>query len=81
MNNTIETNQGYQKFKEILTAKHIISQWLSAGSVLLRQVISLSAATAASQPVSQSPRPSDCYLLVNKVGQSWCTIQYLRAAN
>ena len=26
---TIETNQSYQKCKEILTARHIISQWLS----------------------------------------------------
>ena len=26
MNNTIETNQSYQKFKQILTARHIISQ-------------------------------------------------------
>ena len=41
MNNTIETNQNYQKFKEILTARQIISRWLSAGSVLLHQVISL----------------------------------------
>ena len=49
MNNTIETNQSYKKFKEILTARHFISQWLSTGSVfsvfsklfqvLLRQVI------------------------------------------
>ena len=30
MNNTIETNQSYQKFKEILTARHIISRWLSS---------------------------------------------------
>ena len=37
MKNTIETNQSYQKFKEILTARHIISRWLSAGSVLLCQ--------------------------------------------
>ena len=50
MNNTIETNQSYQKFKEILTARHIISQWLRAGSVLLHQVISLSA--VSSQPAS-----------------------------
>ena len=49
MNNTIKTNQSYQKFKEILTARHIISQWLSAGSVLLHQVISLQ---AVSQPAS-----------------------------
>ena len=33
MINTIETNQSYQKFKEILTAIHIISQWLSTISV------------------------------------------------
>ena len=33
MNNTIATNQSYQKFKESLTARHIISQWLSTGSV------------------------------------------------
>ena len=40
MNNTIETNQSYRKFKEILTARHIISH---CGSLLLRHVISLSA--------------------------------------
>ena len=35
INNTIETNQSYQKFKEILTARHIISQWLSTAPVFL----------------------------------------------
>ena len=33
MNNTIETNQSYQKFKEILTARRIIGQWLNTASV------------------------------------------------
>ena len=72
MNNTIETNESYQKFKEILTARHVISQWLSTGSVfsklfqvLLRQVIA-------------SLSPNDCYLFDK---QSLCTIQYLIAAN
>ena len=43
MNNTIETNQSYQKFKEILTAGHIINQWLSIGSVFskLFQIVKL----------------------------------------
>ena len=72
MNNTIETNQSYQKFKEIFTARHIISQWLSAGSVLLCQVISLSAdgcqhPARLSQPIFQAEPPSqspdDCYLV------------------
>ena len=72
MNNTIETNQSYQKFKEILTARHIISQWLSTGSVLLRQVISLSAAIQPpDQPASQSAH--DCYCLINKVGAQFHT--------
>ena len=49
---TIETNQSYKKIERDLTARHIICRWLSASSVLLRQVISLSATTAAklSQP-------------------------------
>ena len=33
MNNTTETNQSYQKFKEILAARRIISQFLSTGCV------------------------------------------------
>ena len=43
MNNTIKTNQSYQKFKEILTARHIISQWLSICSVFskLFQIVSI----------------------------------------
>ena len=60
MNNTIETNQSYQKFKEILTARHIISQWLSTVSVfsklfqmLLYQVSSQQATASACQPVTQ----------------------------
>ena len=44
MNNTIETNQSYQEFNEILTAR-LINQLLSAGLVLLCQVIRMSAAT------------------------------------
>ena len=66
--NTIETNQSYKKFKEILTARHIISQWLSIGSVvsklfqvLLRQVSSQPAASSASQPMI-------VICLINKVG-------------
>ena len=56
MNNTIETNQSYKKFKLILTARHIISRWLSADSVLLHQVISLSAVSChlASQSATSS---------------------------
>ena len=34
MNNTIQTNKNYQKFKEILIARYI-NQWLSFGSVIL----------------------------------------------
>ena len=50
MNNTIETNQSYQKCKEILTERHIISQWPGTQfsklfQVLLHQV--------SSQPVTQ----------------------------
>ena len=52
MNNTIETYQSYQIFKEILTARHIISQWLWARLVLLHQV--------CSQPACQQS-PNDCY--------------------
>ena len=72
MNNTIETNQSYQKFKEILTARHIISQWLSTFSVFSKnfQVLLCQAAASLS--------PNDCYLFDK---QSWCTIQYLIAAN
>ena len=59
MNITLETNQSYQKFKEILTARHIISQWLSTGSVLLHQVGRLSA--ASQMPHQQaSLSPDDC---------------------
>ena len=52
MNNTIETNQSYQKFKEILTARHIISQWLSAVQCyyVMSSACWLSAALSASQP-------------------------------
>ena len=64
MNNTIETNQSYEKFKEILTARHIISQWLSAGSVLLHQVISLSAV---------SRQPADHPMIV-----IWCNTYYIQ---
>ena len=45
MDNTIQTNQSFQKYKEILTARHIINQWLSAGG---RSSIITSAATSAS---------------------------------
>ena len=69
MNNTIETNQSYQKFKEILTAKHILSQWISTGN-------QFSVITSSQQPARLSP--DDCYLFDK---QSWCTIQYLIAAN
>ena len=50
MNNTIETNQSSQKFKEILTARHIINWWLRV-VVLLHHVISVS---AVSQPAGSS---------------------------
>ena len=53
MNNTIETNQSYQKFKEILLARHIISRWLSARSGLLCQVISQPASQPPHQPVTR----------------------------
>ena len=40
-NNTIQINPSYQKFKVILTTRRIIiNRWLSAGPVLLCQVIS-----------------------------------------
>ena len=55
MNNRIETNQSYQKFKEIVTARHIISQWLSTGSVL---TVLISVITSGHQPASQSARLS-----------------------
>ena len=44
------------------TTSHIISRWLSAGSVLLRQVIScwLSAAIAASQLATSSASQPAC---------------------
>ena len=37
MNNTIQTNQSYQKFKEILKVRCIINRLLRTGSVLLHQ--------------------------------------------
>ena len=85
MNNTIETNQRYQKLKVILTARHIISWWLSSSSVLLHQVISMSAATAASQSTASSASqavsqsPDDCYLaqhLLHLVGTTPVTLNY-----
>ena len=48
MNNTIETNQSYKKFKEILTARHIISLWLSM--VQCYYVMSSACRMSASQP-------------------------------
>ena len=66
MNNTIETNQSYQKFKTIFTARHIISQWLSTGSVLLRQVGSQPATSSASHPMI-------VICLINKVGAQFDT--------
>ena len=61
MNNTVQTNQSYQKPKEILTARYIINQWLSAGSVLIHQpvshCISQSAVASASQPLARCMVP------------------------
>ena len=56
MNNTIQINQSSQKFKEILTARCIINQWLSTSPVLLHQL-----------PL-QCLLTHDCYLLINKLG-------------
>ena len=69
MNNTIQTNQSYQKFNEILTARHIINRWLSTGSVSLRQLVSHCISIWS---------PDDCYLLINKIGTP---IQYLTDAD
>ena len=63
MNNTIETNQSYQNFKEILRSS-LLSKLFQ---VLLLHV-------APYLPASMSP--NDCYLCDK---QSLCTIQYLRA--
>ena len=52
MNKTIETNQSYQKFKEIFTARHIISQWLSTGSVFLK-LFQVLLSQVSSKPVTQ----------------------------
>ena len=57
MNNTIQTNQCYQKFIEIFSAIRIINRWLSAGPVLLHQ------------PLRQCL--TWWLLFVDK--QSWCT--------
>ena len=67
MNNTIETNQSYQKFKEIFTARHIISQWLSTGCVLK---IVTSVITSGQQPACH-PMIDIC--LINKVGAQFNT--------
>ena len=76
MNNTIEINQSFQKFNEILSARHIISQWRSTGSVFskLFQIIS----SGLNLFHLLLPVTKDCYLFDK---QSWCTIQYLLVAN
>ena len=62
MNNTIETNQSYQKFKEILTARHIISQRLSTSSVF--KIVS--SVIMSGQQTAYHPMIVIC--LINKVG-------------
>ena len=64
MNNTIETNQSYKKFKEILTAKHIICQWLSSSSVFCVFKIVSSVITSGQQLACH---PMIVICLINKV--------------
>ena len=71
MNDTIETNQNYQKCKEILTPDIL---FVSGSAPVKCYYTRSSASQPASLLVHQSP--DDCYLFDK---QSWCTIQYLIA--
>ena len=66
MNNTIKTNQSCQKFKELLTARHIISRWLIMSSVFSEwfQIV-LSVMMSGQQPACH---PMIVICLINKVG-------------